>query len=105
MKKTMKMITADVLKKAGFEYLEKESDLLKECEENYGICNFKIFKKWTDDANPIKLEIDNGFNNRGTAWHLHIDNDLCQTIGSADIDTIDQFNKLMEIFNSKFRLS
>ena len=51
-----------------------------------------------------KLDIDNGWNNRGTKWSVHIDNDACETIGYADIDTIEQFNKLMEIFDSKFRL-
>ena len=50
------------------------------------------------------INIDNGYNNRGTGWHLHIDNDMCETIGSADIDTVWEFNTLMQVFKSKFRL-
>lgn len=101
----MNKITEDILIKAGFEYLELETNLLaKYQKETYGIDNYKMFRKWTDDLNPIKLDIDNGFNNRGSAWHLHIDNDRCDSIGCADIDTVEQFNMLMKIFNSKFRI-
>ena len=101
----MKKISEDVLINAGFEYLELESNLLSEYQkETYGIDNYKMLRKWTNDDYPIKLDIDNGYNNRGTSWHLHIDNNTCETIGSADIDTIEQFNMLMEIFDSKFRI-
>ena len=42
--------------------------------------------------------------NNGTNWNMHLDNEDCETIGSADIDYVWQFNKMMEIFDSKFRL-
>jgi len=90
-------ITEDILKSAGFEYLETESNL--------GSKDYKVFRKWTDDKPyPIKLDIDNGQNNRGTNWHLHIDNNSCETIGCADIDTVWEFNTLMQVFKSKLRL-
>lgn len=99
------VITEEILLNAGFEYLEHETDLMAGYQkEAFGINNYKVFRIWTNDYHPIKLDIDNGWNNRGTLWHLHIDNDSCETIGSADIDTIEQFNKLMEVFDSKFRL-
>ena len=99
------IITEDILVNSGFTYSIPQSSLLaKYQKENYGIDNYKMFSKWTDDEIPIKLDIDNGWNNRGTFWHLHIDNDVCETIGTADIDTVEQFNKLMEVFDSKFRL-
>ncbi len=99
------IITEDILVNSGFEYLEHETDLLTGYQkETFGIDNYKVFRIWTNDDNPIKLDIDNGCNNRGTSWHLHIDNDICETIGTADIDTVEQFNKLMEVFDSKFRL-
>ena len=101
-------ITEDILIDAGFEYLENESNIYKEYERHiYGIEDYKVFRKCIDDknsANVIKLNIDNGYNNRGTGWHLHIDTDAYETIGSADIDTVWEFNTLMQVFKSKFRL-
>ena len=101
-------ITEDILINAGFEYLENESNIYKEYERHiYGIEDYKVFRKCIcdkDSSNILKLDIDNGYNNRGTGWHLHIDNDMCETIGSADIDTVWEFNTLMQVFKSKFRL-
>ena len=99
------LITEEFLINAGFEYIKNESEMLKPVYLNdYGIKDYKVFRKWTDDEYPIKLDIDNGWNNRGTKWSLHIDNEACETIGYADIDYVWQFNSLMEIFNSKFKL-
>ena len=99
------IITEEILLNAGFEYLEHETNLFAEYQkEAFGIDNYKAFRIWTNDETPIKLDIDNGWNNRGTSWHLHIDNDECETIGLADISYVWQFNKLMEVFDSKFRL-
>lgn len=98
-------ITNDILSNNGFEYLDKQSELLRKYQkEQYGIENYSVFRLNTNDDYPLKLDIDNGFNNRGSEWHLHIDNDHCETIGSADIDTVHEFNLLMEVFGSKFRL-
>ena len=99
------IITEDILIDSGFEYLERESNLTQDYQNQlYGKDNYKVFRKWTDDDSQIKLDIDNGVNNRGTEWHLHIDNDHCETIGSADINTVYEFNLLMEVFGSKFKL-
>jgi len=99
------LITEEILKNNGFEYLEHESNLINGLEESlYDVKNYKIFRKWTDDEHPIKLDINNGWNNRGTKWSIHIDNEDCETIGCADIDYTWQFNKLMEVFESNFRL-
>ena len=100
-------ITDDILKEAGFEYLENESNLGKEVNKlSPEVCppDYKVFRKWTNDESPLKLDIDNGYNNRGTKWHLHIDNSDCSSIGSADIDNVWEFNTLMQVFNSKFKL-
>lgn len=101
-------ITDEILKEAGFEYLEKESNLGREAYKlNCELCSedYKVYCKWTEDKPfPIKLDIDNGPNNRGTKWHIHIDNSDCETIGCADISTIWEFNTLMQVFKSKFRL-
>ena len=101
-------ITDDILKEAGFEYLENESNLGREAHnQNFELCSedYSVYRKWTEDKPfPIKLDIDNGQNNRGTKWHLHIDNSDCETIGCADINTVWEFNTLMQVFKSKFRL-
>ena len=103
-------ITEDILIDAGFEYLEIESNCgrdINSTDPELFSPTYAIFRKWTNDkdsSNVLKLDIDNGHNNRGTGWHLHIDNDTCETIGSADIDTVWEFNTLMQVFKSKFRL-
>lgn len=100
-------ITPEILIDAGFEFLENESNLGREAyKTNCELCceDYSVYRKLTDDNIPIKLDIDNGQNNRGTKWHLHIDNSDCETIGCADIDTIWEFNTLMQVFKSKFRL-
>lgn len=99
------LITEEILKNSGFEYLERESNLTQDYQNQlYDKDNYKVFRMWTNDDSKLKLDIDNGVNNRGSEWHLHIDNDHCETIGSADINTVYEFNLLMEVFGSKFRL-
>lgn len=99
------LITEDILVDNSFKFLEHETELLSKYQkDNYGIDHYVMYRLWTNDKSPLKLDIDNGYNNRGTKWHLHIDNEDCCSIGSADINTIEQFNKLMEVFDSEFRL-
>ena len=99
------IITEELLIDNGFEYLERESNLTQDYQNQlYGKDNYKVFRKWTNDSSPLKLDIDNGVNNRGTEWYLHIDNDHCESIGSADINNVWEFNILMEVFESNFRL-
>ena len=87
-------ITKEMLHEAGF------SDISEQTLDNYN-----AFLKWTtNDYSPIKIVIDNNENNRGTEWHVHIDNCDCDTIGTADIDSVWEFNTLMQVFESKFRL-
>ena len=103
-------ITEDILIDAGFEYLEIESNCgrdINSTDPELFSPTYAIFRKWAngkDSSNVLKLDIDNGHNNRGTGWRLHIDNGMCETIGSADIDTVWEFNTLMQVFKSKFRL-
>ena len=103
-------ISEYILIDAGFEYLEIESNCgrdINSTDPELFSPTYSIFRKCIcdkDSSNILKLDIDNGYNNRGTGWHLHIDNDACETIGSADIDTVWEFNTLMQVFKSKFRL-
>ena len=100
-------ITTDILLEAGFINItmKEMSDYYKNI---YGQDNYSAWRIWTTkdikDPNCLKLDIDNGPTNSGREWHLHIDNNVCNTIGSGDIDNVWQFNQLMKIFDSKFRL-
>lgn len=103
--KTSNIITEQILIDNGFEFLKHETESLSEFQKNnFGIDHYVLYCLWTKDEHPIKLDIDNGWTNSGRKWSVHIDNNLCETIGYADIDTIEQFNKLMEVFDSEFRL-
>ena len=102
------IISKEFLLSAGFENITPDWDAQYH-KEHEGIEDYVTLRRWTDDVdkNPgkvLKLDIDNGLTNSGRAWHLHIDNCDCCSIGSADIDSIEQFNKLMEVFDSNFRL-
>jgi len=101
-------ITVEILKEAGFE--DVTHDYEKQFHKEYdGLDDYVTLRRWTDDTdkNPekvLKLDIDNGLTNNGAKWNLHIDNNVCSTVGSADIDTVWQFNTLMQVFGSRFRL-
>ena len=99
-------ITIDLLKSLGFEEITMPT--MKEYyKKEFHQDDYIELRKWTDGSdfsNVLKLDIDNGPNNRGSLWHLHIDNADCCSIGSADISYDWEFNKLMEIFESNFRL-
>lgn len=101
------IITEQILKDNGFEEVTM-SEMKQYHLDTYGQTNYSEWRLWTtdniNDEHCLKLDIDNGFNNRGTNWHLHIDNNVCSTIGSADINTVWEFNTLMEVFGSKFRI-
>ena len=100
-------ITVEILKDAGFEEITTP-EMKQYHKDTYDQNNYSEWRLWTtdniNDYNCLKLDIDNGPNNRGTNWHLHIDNNVCCTIGSADINNVWEFNTLMQVFKSKFRL-
>ena len=102
------IISKDILLTAGFKDItyDYEKQFHKEHD---GLDDYITLRRWTDDVDKnsgkvLKLDIDNGLTNSGRAWHLHIDNYDCCSIGSADLNSIEQFNKLMEVFDSNFRL-
>ena len=103
-------ITKEILLLSGFELNEDEITIMKQFwNENPEQCvmdpnDYVSLRIWTNDERPLRLDIDNQLTNRGTMWHVHIDNEVCSTIGCADIDTVWEFNTLMGVFGSKFRL-
>ena len=84
-------ITEEILLNAGFKYIESESN----------ISGYKCYEKIAGD---LILNIGNGIVNRlGAEWNLIIDTEYGR-IGTADISTVWEFNTLMEVFGSDFRL-
>lgn len=97
-------ITQDILLNNGFKEVFKEEKYQKAYKELYDIDKFFICELWTDDESPIKIDMTFKVTNNGADWNMHLDNEDCETIGSADITYVDQFNKMMEIFDSSYRL-
>ena len=100
-----RLITNQILESAGF---EKNHDISSDVIKNeYGIDDYVSYRFWTDKIdknNPIKIDIDNGLTNSDRKWWVHIDNQDGCSIGSAEIDNVYQFNMLMKLFDSKFKL-
>ena len=89
------LITSDILLKNGF-----ETNIFVSSDE----FTYKSYTLWTKDKEPLKIDMVYKHTNNGANWYMHIDNCDCETIGSADIDYIEQFNKMMEIFESNYEL-
>ena len=90
------LITSDILLKNGF-----ETNIFVSSDE----FTYKSYTLWTKDKEPLKIDMIYKHTNNGSNWYMHIDNNYCETIGSADIDYIEQFNLMMKVFNSNFNLT
>jgi hypothetical protein len=101
-------ISIDILKNNGF--INRTEDFCKPImEREYYVKDWSFWEKWTNEEdgidNCIKITFSKGITNNGALWHIHIDNGDCDTIGIADISYIWQFNMLMEIFMSSFKMN
>lgn len=97
-------ITQDILLNNGFKEVFEKEKYQKTFKEIYDIDKFFIGELWTIDKSPIKIDMIYKVTNNGADWNMHLDNEVCETIGSAHITYVDQFNKMMEIFDSLYRL-
>lgn len=99
-------ITQELLIDNGF--VEVTDEIIEKVALDNGVPEYKIFsfdtRKYDGDKNYLSIQISNGLTNCNRQWYVHIDNSDMETIGSADIDTVEQFNLLMQIFDTKFRL-
>ena len=93
-----------MLQSAGFERIDTD-DERKLYEKEFSIENYSEWYFVTPDDNPIVIDMSSRLTNNNAEWHMHIDNKLYETIGTADISYVEQFNKIMEIFESKFKLN
>ena len=100
-------ISEDILKEAKFENITNQDVAKYWKNSEYNILDYSEWKLDTiekDGGNFISLVMMKGVTNNSALWNLHIDNNFYETIGSADISTVWQFNTLMKVFGSKFRL-
>lgn len=74
-------VTQELLEKIGF----KEDTAL-----------VKFYRYWEKD-DKYKLDVDEGFTNSGRKWSVHIDNDVCNTIGSGEFDYVHELQNLVRI--------
>ena len=74
-------VTKEILKAIGFEAYE---DLPLE----------GIFYRYWDKDYKYKLDVDEGYTNSGRKWSVHIDNDVCNTIGRGEFDYVHELQNL-----------
>lgn len=76
-------VTVDMLKRIGF-------------EEHKGICPKTFYRYW-DKEYRYKLDVDEGYTNSGRKWSVHIDNDVCNTIGCGEFTYVHELQNLVRI--------
>lgn len=77
-------VTKEILKAIGFEAYE---DLPLE----------GIFYRYWDKDYKYKLDIRDFWTNSRRKWYVHIDNDVCNTIGSGEFDYVHELQNLVRI--------
>ena len=77
-------VTVDMLKRIGFEEYE---DLPLEG---------KFYRYWDKDY-KYKLDVRNFWTNSRREWYIHIDNDVCNTIGSGEFTYVHELQNLVRI--------
>ena len=77
-------VTKELLEKIGFEEYE---DLPLEG---------KFYRYWDKDY-KYKLDIRDFWTNSQREWYVHIDNDVCNTIGSGEFDYIHELQNLVRV--------
>ena len=72
----------------------------KEILKNIGFKEDKVlvsFYRYWDKDDKYKLDVDEGYTNSGRMWSVHIDNDVCSTIGSGEFDYVHELQNLVRI--------
>lgn len=77
-------VTKEILKAIGFEAYE---DLPLE----------GIFYRYWDKDYKYKLDIRDFWTNSQRKWYVHIDNNVCNTIGSGEFDYVHELQNLVRI--------
>lgn len=56
----------------------------------------KFYRYW-DKEGKYKLDVDEGYTNSGRKWSMHIDNDVCNTIGSGEFTYVHELQNLVRV--------
>ena len=78
------LVTEEILKAIGFEEYE---DLPLE----------GIFYRYWDKDYKYKLDARDFWTNSQRKWYIHVDNDVCNTIGSGEFDYVHELQNLVRI--------
>lgn len=81
-------VTKEILKKIGFE--EYEDSLIEGKSYLY-----------RDKECHYKLDVDEGYTNSGRKWSVHIDNDVCNTIGCGEFDYLHELQNLVRVITGQ----
>lgn len=77
-------VTKEILKEIGFEGYE---DLPLE----------GVFYRYWDKDYKYKLDVRDFWTNSQRKWYVHIDNDVCNTIGSGEFDYLHELQNLVRV--------
>lgn len=92
-------ITVEMLEARGFKRDTKQEKFIHDA----GVREYSCFEK--NIGNKYFLQMQLGVSNMvGRDWSIHIDDSNHNSIGGADIDTVEQFNLCMKLFEINFRL-
>lgn len=78
-------VTVDMLKRIGF----KEDTAI-----------VKFYRYW-DKEYRYKLDVYEGYTNSGRKWSIHIDNDVCNTIGSGEFTYVHELQNLVRVITGQ----
>ena len=81
-------VTKEILKEMGFE----EFDFLP---------LEGIFYRYWDKEGKYKLDVDHYFGNSEKKWHVHIDDDVCSTIGSGEFTYVHELQNLVRVITGQ----
>lgn len=89
-------ITGELLTKNGFK--KKYDEILQEYI-------WDIFVPLKTNPNTMyHLVIKNYSNTPNRNWYIHVDNEVCSSCGSLDIETIYHFNKFIRLLDIDFKM-
>ena len=64
------------------------------------IRDYHYYRYW-DKEGKYKLDVDYYFGNSERKWHVHIDNDVCNTIGSGEFDYVHELQNLVRVITGQ----
>jgi hypothetical protein len=78
-------VTKEILKSIGF---KEEKALVSFC------------RYWDKDY-KYKLDVDEGYTNSERNWSIHIDNDVCNTIGCGEFTYVHELQNLVRVITGR----